>query len=63
MTESINDVITASEITAQVGVTHKTVVTQCLKWSLQKKARLARGTWLVDRKTAEQYIREHSEED
>lgn len=56
---NIHDVMTVSEIIEQVNVSERTVRDKCQEWEQQNKARRAGGVWIVDRATAEEYIKQN----
>lgn len=53
----IHSVMSASEITAQVTVSQRTVTTQCKLWQKQGLARKVGRDWIVNRAAAEEYIK------
>lgn len=53
---SVDEVMSASEISALVNLTRRAVTNQCKKWEKLGLARKAHGTWIVDKATALAYI-------
>jgi len=59
MANSIDNVMSSSEIAERVSVDRRTVLNQCKRWAKKNLARKAGRYWVVDRQTALAYIEQH----
>jgi transposase len=53
---NVENVVTAAEIRSRAGVSAKTINNMCRQWKREGLAKKSGRTWLIDRKTAEDYI-------